>query len=150
MEREFFHLESVEQGKFGGLSVSYSITANGIEQYKTEQGRMEHPDLRALLNQYRERAEFALGFPHQDENEDERYLVNPVGYFVKDDESFVLSVAVAGPVGTYKVKTPKLLKSTEEDERFTLLEDEVFAYLFEGKSAQLSIFGDEPDGVFDE
>lgn len=153
MSKEQFHLSSVELWKFGGLTAVYSLTdSEGSSDYKVTLTKSIHPDLSALLASLRPRAEFALGFPAQEVNEDENYVVNVTGVKINSgtNTTFVISALIKGPAGDYKAKTPKL--SLKEDDQPTIdrLEDEVYAYLFEGKSAQLSIFGDEPDGVFAE
>lgn len=151
MAREQFHLSGVELWKFGGLTAVYSMTdSEGSSDYKVTLTKSIHPDLSAIFAALRNRAEFSLGFPAQEVNEDERYLVNVIGVKVNSgtNPTFVISAIIDGPVGNYKTKTPKLSIKEDDQPMIDRLEDEVYAYLFEGKSAQLSIFGDEPDGVF--
>lgn len=137
---EDFKLLSIELDALGGASISYTHEGlDGPEEFKTKQTRTIHPDLRDLFLQgLRKRVTWLLGFP-----EDCEESVTPIGLSVSGKDTLIYHARVGGPAGVYKVKTPKIFSNEEDDKFFSEIEKEAKAYIYDGKGAQLSIFGDE-------
>lgn len=130
---------SIELDTFSGASVAYSIPGdNGETEFKTKSPRPVHPDFRDLfMTGLKNRVTWLLGFPETDTD-----IVNPIGVAFPSPTTVVYSAIIKGPKGNYKAKTPKI-KINELEDRPILDEiiKEAEAYL-EGKSAELSIFGE--------
>lgn len=132
-----------------------------------------HPDLRELFEQLRSIVARAIGLvafvPIMDEAPAEfreklealrsemvqRVDVRGVAWSgVDEGEGVVITAVLETPNGLKTcIKTPRIkLAQTSfgfEDELemiTSVIEREVYAYLYEGKQAQLSLFGDEPEG----
>lgn len=136
---ENFNLVSIELDVLGGANVSYTIDGiEGPEEFKTKQTRVVHPDLSNLFQDgLRKRVTWLLGF-----SEDAEPIVTPIGLSIPSAGTVIYQARVIGPVASYKVKTPKIQAGADDVPLIAEIEKEAKAYI-EGKSAQLSIFGDE-------
>ena len=135
-----FYLSSIELDTFTGAAVSYSIPGeNGMVEFKAKKFDPVHPDLSdILLVGLKCRVAWLLGF----DISAQELPVSPCGAIYPKDGEVIYIARVKGPEGAYKVKTPKI-KCTEEDDSIrVLLEAEAREYILFGKSAQLSIFGE--------
>ncbi|MBO7509819.1 MAG: hypothetical protein J6T35_01425 [Bacteroidales bacterium] len=134
-----FRLLSVELDPMGGLSASYTIApADEVVEFKAKSIVMVHPDLRDLFEQLRERVTFLLGFPAEAAE-----VIYCKGVTYPGDGKVIFHARIVGPEGDYKVKTPKVRILKDEEALFESINKEVYAYLFEHKNAELSIFGSE-------
>ena len=130
---------SIELDAFSGASVAYSIVGeSGETEFKTKSPRPVHPDFRDLfITGLKKRVTWLLGFPEEAEE-----IVVPTGVAFPSATTVVYSAIIKGPKGNYKAKTPKI-KINELEDRPILDEiiKEADAYV-DGKSAELSIFGE--------
>lgn len=134
-----FHLLSAELDPMGGLTASYTICpADEVVEFKAKSIVLTHPDLRDLFEQLRKRVTFLLGFP-----EEAAEVVYCKGITYPGDGKVIFHARVIGPEGDYKVKTPKVRIKEDETALLESIDKEVYAYLFEHKNAELSIFGSE-------
>lgn len=132
-------LLSCELDKFCGVSLNYSIpNESGAAEYKCKMFAPLHPDFRTLFEDaMKVRVLPLLGFP--DDMEDS---IAPIGASYPSEGQVSYSVRVKGPAGEYKIRLPKVAMSEDDDNLYKVLTVEAEAYL-NGKSAELSIFGEE-------
>lgn len=137
---DVFRLLSVELNNAGGLTASYTIALDDDPvEYKVKALALPHPDLKCLLENLGERVTFILGFPPE-----AKEVIHCTGVSFPSAGKVVYHALVHGPMGAYSVKCPKLHKLNDDEAKvLEELEKEVYRYLMEGKSAQLTIFGDD-------
>lgn len=135
-----FSLQSIELDSFCGASIAYCVKGEeGPEDFKTRQRRIIHPDLASLfVDGLRERVTWILGFPPESAES-----VLPVGVLIPSKGYAVFTALVTGPVGTYKVKTPKVRLDERDAKIVEQIESEADQYINFRKGAQMSLFGDE-------
>lgn len=168
MTKGEFHLVKITRNG-GGLTVDYTTTleTDGIGAEVTNRvcdPREIHEDLRVLFDRLGIVAELILSRPQQltplSEHDAMVSLPKISGYptpYITQVQfadgigstGLILSGVVTTDFGTVKFKTPRLRPTSESlgvitgiiEDSYQSLFDEVYAYLFEGKQAQLSLFG---------
>ena len=137
---EAFNLLSIELDKWSGASVAYTFQQeNGVTEVKVKMDTPRHPDLTNLFEiGLKSRVAWLLGFDITAED----LPVYPCGAAYPKNGEVVYSAYIEGPVGRYKAKTPKVKFTQEDSDLFALIESEAREYVINGKSAQLSIFGE--------
>lgn len=129
---------SFEIARWCGASVKYTMPGDdGQEEFSAKFARPLHPDLRSIFEDgLAPKVRFLLGFPKDAE------FVMPSGVAFPKDGVIQYTAIIRGPKGEYTAKTPKVLINNLEDEPLIeSLKTEIEAYI-NGKTSQLSIFGE--------
>lgn len=162
---ENFQLQKVKLLKNGGLSVHYDVVelidgATFVNRYTVDNNIDVHDDLKHLFSTLRVYVAQAIGmdeiFKDQETSKMQEHLdkikVTDVAISGKGDNVGVVISSILSTLGNLatKITTPRLkLKGeiTGEDPMLaglvTILQQEVYAYLFEGKKAKMELFGSE-------
>lgn len=157
MEREGFELKRIKIAG-SGLDVEYSFMSGDVSITRKESRTdLVHPDLMQEICKFRRVVARVLGLfsflplagEAQREDFDEMLEglisdteVTGIGFVGEGEgEAVIISAVVhTTPTMRTKVRTAKLPLSSLDGFDTGRLKDEVFAYCFEGKSAQLSLF----------
>ena len=163
-KRENFSLKKVKLNPKGGIKAEYEISleldGEVLIKDRSEICSQEiHPDLRQAINALRPRV--AEIFEMSDTTA-ERIEVRGIAISGEGDKEAVIVTSVFETASGQKpcIKTPRIFTAGEYGELAELdaivetIRDEVYAYIFAGKQAQLSFFGAEaaesddiPEGV---
>lgn len=153
-----FHLSKVKRNKECGLQADYQITesvdgASSITDYSVNVSRDVHPDLTNLFAQLRPL--FAKVFVPEIKVEAEldKIDVRGLSWSGRAEDEGVVITAVVETVNGLKtcINTPRI-KMAQASFGFeegiesisNAIRREVYEFLYNGKSSQLSLFGDEP------
>lgn len=154
-----FHLTKVKLDPQTGLAVNYQITitegddACVIDRAESS-SREVHPDLKQAIEELRGIVCDTFGLP---EDVAERIEPRGVAYSGNGKARGVVITAILEAVNGTKaaLNTPRIKVEQSsfgfEEELSAMVDvisNEVYAYLFEGKQARLSLFGEQPGGAF--
>lgn len=136
---EDFNLLSFELSRWSGATIKYTKPGDdGPEEFNVKFARPVHPDLRGMFEDgFHNLARWSLGY-----TEELTDIVVHTGIVFPKDGYIQLMAVVNGPAGMFNVKSPKFPIPPEERDLIDGFVAEVKAYI-EGKSAQLSIFGED-------
>ena len=137
----------------GGLSANYEVTVTQCGEptiiERTENNSSDiHPDLRDAIARLREFVVDAFAFPKELA---EKIEIRGVAWSGGGDGAGVVITSVLEAVNGQKtaLNTPRIKLSAESfgfepdlEDAANSIKEEVYKYLFEGKRAQLSLFGD--------
>ena len=153
--KEAFSLSKVKlHPNDGGLDAAYSVSHKqgeeiSIIERQESSSQIVHPDLKLALDTLKPLVAQVFDFP---DAKQEKIEIRGLAYSGSGSKKGVVITSVYETVSGKKValNTPRILvEGTEYGFEETLaavsnrVKDEVYAYLFEGKSAQLSLFGEE-------
>ncbi len=155
--KEDFALSKMKLKNGGGMGTSYKVDEIVGEEsrtawYNVEVGDNVHPDLLDALNALRPIVSDVFGF---NDEQAEKIDVRGVSWSGEGAREGVVVTCTFETVNGQKValNTPRIVLSAcsygFEEEFVSLLNvviDEAYEYLFNGKQAQLSLFGGEPEG----
>ncbi len=148
MERKQFHLSKI---KFpaSGIEVSYTVNIpDGVIEYVAKTQEPVHPDLLACRRRFTAYLPEALGWLDFAEPSEIQDFIDQSKVDVKgvatQGSAVTITAAIHSPLGIYCANTPKIQSSEENniDADFYDIETEVYLYIYEGKCAQLKIFGE--------
>lgn len=158
MNEKKFNLTKVKLDPKGGLLAEYEITTIAGDEPTTINRketctREVHPDLSGLFKSLREVVRAVFGMTESTETA-ERVEVRGLSWSGSEANEGVIITSVFECVNGSKtcINTPRIKLAQDsfgfEEDLKAICEDvknEVYAYLFDGKQAQLSLFGDSPD-----
>lgn len=149
---EQFQLTKFKTKPNGSVIASYTINLGDALVERTDIcGRLPHPDLKRVFEDATAVVSDILGIEGADKFEVRGLALSGSG----DNAAVIITSVYTTPNGMKTaINTPRIKFSGEEYDTLRAFVDkaiaESYAYLFEGKEAQLSIFGEEPESAFND